>query len=108
MSLGWFLLVAVLALGGLLVGSCFYFSWWMNRILTGKLQDLDDIRFTGLPPARWRHGGRRRNVYRLNGLVRFARKTNLMESEEIRGQVLEELIKIRGEWVAMPGKEESK
>jgi len=100
------LLIAILALGGILVGSGFYFSWWMNRILASKLRDLDEVRFTGLPPERWRRGTRLTQVRRLDGLTRFVRKTKMVEDDQVRHQVLDELARIRGEWVDASGKGE--
>jgi len=98
------LLIAVVALAGILVGSGFYFSWWMNRMLYVKLRDLDEIRSAGLSPARWRRGSRRRNVRKLDRLVRFVKKTNMVEDEQVRRQVLDELARIRSEWAKVPEK----
>ena len=98
MRLGWFLLLTVVALAAILAGSGLYFSWWMNRMLYGKLRDLDEIRSAGLPPARWRQGSRRRNIRRLDGLARFVKKTNMVDDETVRAQVLSELQKVRLEW----------
>ena len=84
MSLGWFILIAVLALAGILVGSGYYFAWCMNRILTSKLREIEEIRSTGLQPSK----------RRLNVLMRFIKKTNLVEDEQVRTQIMDELKRI--------------
>ena len=118
MSIGLTLLLAVIFLVLIMVSSCFYFMFWMNKSTFSKVNDLDEIRTTGRPPEDWQKSfhkkcqklGRippklfekqkRRNLRRLKGLVRFCCTTKLMESEEVRQGVLQELSLVRQEWQA--------
>lgn len=118
MSLGVTLLLAVVSLAVIMVASCFYFMFWMKRSTFTTLSDLDEIRSTGLPPERWqkrylekcRKLGRippelferqkKKDLRRLKKMIRFCRTTVLMESDDVRQGVLEELSRCRQEWQA--------
>lgn len=118
MNIGLTLLLAVVFLVLIMVSSCFYFMFWMNRSTFDKVNDLDEIRTTGRPAERWqksfhnkcRRLGRippelfekqkKRNLKRLKRLVRFCSTTKLMESEAVRQGVLQELNLLRQEWQA--------
>ena len=118
MSIGLTLLLAVIFLALIMVGSCFYFMFWMNRSTFDMVNDLDEVRSTGRPAERWqkryydkcRKLGRvppelfewqkKRDLARLRALERFCRTTKLMESEEVRQGVLQELDLVRQEWQA--------
>lgn len=118
MSIGLTFFLAVIALALIMVGSCYYFMFWMNKSTFDRVNDLDEIRSTGRPAERWqkryydkcRKLGRvppelferqkRRNLSRLNALTRFCRTTKLMESEDVREGVLQELDLLRQEWQA--------
>lgn len=121
MNLGALLLLTALALVVILFGSSAYFRFVFRRMILNRLQDLDTVRATRLAPASWQKGylarikrgkhtqaawekQRRRHLARLRALERFARKTNLMDSEETRRGVLRELTAIREEWASLsPG-----
>ena len=116
MSLGWLLFLAVVGLIALLVGSCWYFSFCMNKLLYSQINDLEYIRSYGLPPDRWQRRYLKRaqkrgsvdreeekkqikkNLRRLEGVIRFARTTKFMESEGTRADVLEVLSDIKRDW----------
>ena len=118
MNIGLTLLLAVVFLALIMVGSCYYFMFWMNKSTFSKVNDLDEIRSTGRPPEDWQKSylrkcrklGRippelfekqkKRNLRRLKGIVRFCRTTKLMESEDVRQGVLQELSLVRQEWQA--------
>ena len=118
MNIALTLLLAVIFLALIMVSSCFYFMFWMNKSTFNNVNDLDEIRTTGRPPEDWQKGylkkcrklGRippelfekqkKRNLRRLKKLTRFCRTTKLMESEEVRQGVLQELSLIRQEWQA--------
>lgn len=118
MSLGITLLLSVVGLVVIMGGSCFYFSFWMQKAVFNQVNDLDYVRAYQLPPERWQKAylkkcqklGRippklfnkqkRRNLRHLKGLTKFAKKTILMESEEVREGVLLELSQIRQQWEA--------
>lgn len=121
MTLGTLLLLTALAMVVIIFGSGYYFRWVFQRMVLNGLRDLDTVRGTRLAPAQWQKGyhkriqqatydvrlwekQRRSNLKRLRSLERFARKTNLMDGEEIRQAVLRELSSIRTEWEALsPG-----
>lgn len=116
MGLGWILLLTVAALVLVLWGSCWYFSFWLNRMLFTKVNDLEYIRSYGQPPDRWQRSYLKRaqkrgsidreeekrqiqkNLRRLNGVIRFARTTKFMENEGTRADVLEVLNDVRRDW----------
>ena len=118
MSIGLTFLLSVIFLGLIMVGSCFYFMFWMNKSTFNYVNDLDEVRTTGQPAERWqkrylkkcRKLGRippelferqkKRNLRHLRKLERFCRTTKLMESEEVRQGVLQELSLLRQEWRA--------
>ena len=116
MQLGWTLLLAVVGLVLLLWGSCWYFSFCMNRMLYSQINDLEYIRSTGLPPDRWQRRYLQRaqkrgsidreeekrqtkkNLRKLKGVIRFAPTTKFMESEGTRADVLEVLNQVKRDW----------
>ena len=118
MSVGVIFLLAVVALLAIMVGSCFYFSFWMQKSTFNNVNDLDDIRSTQLPPERWQRSylkkcrklGRvpqelfekqkKKDLRKLKKLIRFCKTTRLMESDEVRDGVLQELNMIKQEWQA--------
>lgn len=116
MNLGVLLLLTVVALAAIMIGSSVYFSYLTNKMLFTQLRDLDDVRTNGLPPERWQRGylkkGRRngkieekdwarqkkKNLSALKKLTHFAKTTNMMEDEQTREGVLEELAVIKKTW----------
>ena len=118
MNVGLTILLSVVALALVMVGSCFYFMFWMRKSTFDKLNDLDEIRTTQQPPERWQkrylekcrklgrippelfEAQKKRDLRRLKKLERFCRTTVLMESEDVRQGVLQELSLVRQEWQA--------
>lgn len=116
MSLGAILLLSAVGLLLILAGSSVYFSWLMNKAVYSKLRDLNEIRTTQLPPASWqksmlkkgkksgsigeadRSRQLKKDLKRLDGIVRFTQKTKMVEDEETRQLVLRELSQIRQMW----------
>jgi hypothetical protein len=82
-----------------MVVSSFYYRWILERSLFTQLKDLDEIRTNGLPPARWLRKGHppvwdKYTLRRLKGLRRFVKRTRMVESEDTRALVIEELNQI--------------
>ena len=116
MGFGWILLLTVVGLVLVLWGSCWYFSYCMNKMLYSQINDLEYIRSYGLPPDRWqrkyllraqKRGSIdreeekkqiRKNLRKLDGVIRFARTTKFMESEGTRADVLEVLNDVKRDW----------
>ena len=116
MGLGTILLLAVLGLVVIMLGSCVYFAWSMQRMVMARLRDLDSLRTDQLPPESWQKGylkrarkrgaydhadyarQKRRNMRKLMKMIKYARQTRLMESDEVREGVLEELRLIEKQW----------
>ncbi len=116
MGVGWILLLTVVALGAILVLSSVYFSWLMQKMLYGRIEDLEYVRAYSQPPDRWQRGflvkARKngkidpadqrkqtaKNLAKLEKLIRFAETTRFMESEEVRGEVLLVLKLVKREW----------
>lgn len=106
MNLGLTLLLACLGLAAIMIGSCRYFAWLMEKMVHRNLRDLDAIRTSGLPPDSWHkklhrcgEGLRKRDLKRLDGVIRFAKKTFLMEDEDTRAGILRDLQRIRLDWL---------
>ena len=118
MDLGLLLLLSVIGLAFIMAGSSAYFIFFMKRIVFRQLQDLDHVRSTGFAPERWQRGylakaksggginprrwkrQKRKNLRRLAKLTRFAKTTRLMEDDDTRSGVLQELKDIRETWAA--------
>ena len=116
MNLWLVLLLTIAALALIMVLSSFYFSWLMQRLLYNNVEDIDYIRVHSLPPDRWqkrflmkaRKAGKidpkaqnrqtRKNLRKLDKLIRFAETTRYMESEEVRKEVLLVLKLVKREW----------
>jgi hypothetical protein len=116
MGVGWMLLLTIVALGAILVLSSVYFSWLMQKMLYGRIEDLEYVRAYSQPPDRWqrrflikaRKNGKvdpadqrrqtAKNLAKLEKLIRFAETTKFMESEEVRGEVLLVLKLVKREW----------
>ena len=117
MELGWILLITIAALALIMVASCWYFSWLMQKLLYNKVEDIEYIRAYSMPPERWMHklyekarknGGKmdpeehkkyiRKNLRRLDKLLKFAETTKFMESESVRNEVLLVLKLVKREW----------
>lgn len=116
MGVGWMLLLTVVALGAILVLSSVYYSWLMQKMLYGKIDDLEYVRVNSLPPDRWqrrfliksRKAGRidprdqkkqtAKNLRKLEKLTRFAETTRFMESDQVREEVLLVLKVVKREW----------
>lgn len=116
MSLGWILLLTVVALILIMVGSCFYFSWVMQKLLYDKVEDLEYIRSYSMPPDRWqrrflikaRKQGRidpkeqkkqtKKNLRKLEKVIKFAETTRYMENEQVRKECLLVLKLVKREW----------
>lgn len=116
MSLGWILLLTIVALILIMIGSSFYFSWLMQKMLYDKVEDLEYIRAYSMPPDRWqrrflmkaRKAGRidpedqkkqtKKNLRKLEKLIRFAETTRYMEDENVRKECLLILKLVKREW----------
>ena len=116
MSLWLVLLLTVAALALIMVLSSFYFSWLMQKLLYNNVEDIDYIRVHSLPPDRWqkrflmkaRKAGKidpaaqkrqtRKNLRKLDRLIRFAETTRYMEDEQVRKEVLLVLRLVKREW----------
>ena len=116
MGVGWMLLLTVVALVLIIVASCWYFSWLMQKLLYGKIEDLEYIRTYSMPPDRWqrrflirsRKRGSidpkeqkkqtRKNLKKLEKIIRFAETTRFMESDQVRSEVLLVLKLVKREW----------
>lgn len=116
MGVGWMLLLTVVALVLIIVASCWYFSWLMQKLLYGKIEDLEYIRAYSMPPDRWqrrflirsRKRGSidpaeqkkqtRKNLRKLDKIIRFAETTRFMESDQVRSEVLLVLKLVKREW----------
>lgn len=116
MGVGWILLLTVVALVLIIIASCWYFSWLMQKLLYGKIEDLEYIRTYSLPPDRWqrrflirsRKRGSidpveqkkqtRKNLRKLEKIIRFAETTRFMESDQVRSEVLLVLKLVKREW----------
>ena len=116
MGLGWILLLTVIALVLVIWGSCWYFSYCMNKMLYSQINDLEYIRSYGQPPDSWQRKYLQRaqkrgsvdreeekkqikkNLRKLEGVIRFTRTTKFMESEGTRQDVLEVLNDVKRDW----------
>ena len=116
MGLGWILLITIAALLLVIVASCWYFSWLMQKLRYGKIEDLEYVRAYSMPPDRWQRRflvrSRKRgsidpaeqkkqtkkNLRKLEKLIRFAETTKFMESEQVRQEVLLVLKLVKREW----------
>ncbi len=116
MGIGWILLLTVVGLGAIIVLSSVYYSWLMQKMLYGRVEDLEYVRIHAQPPDRWqrkflikaRKMGKinpadqrrqtQKNLRKLEKLIRFAETTRFMESEEVREEVLLVLKLVRREW----------
>lgn len=116
MKLGLTLIITVVALVLIMIGSNFYFSWLMQKLLYDKVEDLEYIRAYSMPPDRWqrrflkraRKRGSidpaeqkrqtRKNLRRLEKIIRFAETTKYMENEQVRSEVLLVLKLVKREW----------
>ena len=116
MGVGWMLLLTVVALVLIIVASCWYFSWLMQKLLYGKIEDLEYIRAYSMPPDRWqrrflirsRKRGSidpaeqkkqtRKNLKKLDKIIRFAETTRFMESDQVRSEVLLVLKLVKRDW----------
>lgn len=116
MNVGLTLLLTVAALILIIVGSSYYFSWLMQKLLYDKIEDLEYIRAHSLPPDRWqrrflirsRKRGAidpaeqkkqtRKNLKKLEKIIRFAETTKFMENEDVRREVLLVLKLVKREW----------
>ncbi len=116
MGVGWILLLTVVALGAIIVLSSVYFSWLMQKMLYGRIEDLEYVRAHSQPPDRWQRkflikalkNGKidpadqrkqtAKNLAKLEKLIRFAETTRFMESEEVRREVLLVLKVVKREW----------
>ena len=116
MGIGWILLITIAALLLVIVASCWYFSWLMQKLLYGKIEDLEYVRAYSMPPDRWQRRflvrSRKRgsidpaeqkkqtkkNLRKLEKLIRFAETTKFMESEQVRQEVLLVLKLVKREW----------
>jgi hypothetical protein len=98
-SLGTSLLVAVVGLAAIMVASSFYYRWILERSLFTRLKDLDEIRTSGLPPARWLRKGSppvwdKRTLRGLKRLRSFVKRTRMVENEDTRALVIDEMNQI--------------
>ena len=116
MGLGWLLLLTLVALILIIVGSCWYFSFIMQHLLYGKIEDLEYVRAYSMPPDRWQRRflirARKRgyidpkeqikqtkkNLKKLEKVIRFAETTRYMENEQVRSEVLLVLKLVKREW----------
>ena len=116
MSLGWILLLTVVALILVMVASSWYFSFLMQHLLYGRIEDLEYVRTYSMPPDRWqrrflvkaRKRGSidpkdqkrqtRKNLRKLEKLIKFAETTRYMENEQVREEVLLVLKLVKREW----------
>lgn len=116
MGLGWILLLTVIALILIIVASCWYFSWLMQKLLYNKVEDIEYIRAYSMPPDRWqrkflmkaRKTGKidpadqkkqtKKNLRNLEKLIKFAETTRFMENESVRNEVLLVLKLVKREW----------
>ena len=116
MGLGWTLLLAVVGLIAIIAGSCWYFSWLMSKLLYGRIEDLEYVRAYSQPPDRWQrrflirarkrgyidpkeqNRQTRKNLKKLEKLIRFAETTRFMESDSVRQEVLLVLKLVKREW----------
>lgn len=110
------LLIALVALILIIIGSCWYFSFIMQHLLYGKIEDLEYVRAYSMPPDRWQRKflmrARKRgsidpaeqkkqtkkNLKKLEKLIRFAEVTRYMENEAVRDEVLLVLKLVKREW----------
>ncbi|MDR1599661.1 MAG: hypothetical protein LBS11_07305 [Oscillospiraceae bacterium] len=93
------LLIAVIGLAVVMLVSSLYYRSILERSLFARLRDLDYIRANGLPPERWLRKGAPprwdgRGLRRARALRRFVKHTRMVESEEVRSLVMDELDRI--------------
>ena len=116
MSVGLILLLTVVALILIIIASSWYFSWLMQKLLYDKIEDLEYIRAYSMPPDRWqrrflmrsRKRGSidpaeqkkqtRKNLRKLDKIIRFAEMTKFMENDQVRKEVLLVLKLVKREW----------
>lgn len=116
MSVGLILLLTVVALILIIIASSWYFSWLMQKLLYDKIEDLEYIRAYSMPPDRWqrrflmrsRKRGSidpveqkkqtRKNLKKLDKIIRFAEMTKFMENDQVRKEVLLVLKLVKREW----------
>lgn len=116
MSVGLILLLTVAALILIIIASSWYFSWLMQKLLYDKIEDLEYIRAYSMPPDRWqrrflmrsRKRGSidpaeqkkqtRKNLRKLDKIIRFAEMTKFMENDQVRKEVLLVLKLVKREW----------
>ncbi len=53
MSIGLIFFLSVIALTGIIVGSCWYMAAMMNIIFLKKHIDIDEVLSSGRPPEAW-------------------------------------------------------
>jgi hypothetical protein len=120
------LLLSAVGLIVILVGSCFYFACWMQKAVFSKLNDLDAIRSTHLPPEKWHRKylakrvkaganthalferQKKKDLRRLRVIARFTERTNLVDGEDTRRDVLRELEAIKRQWQERTVEEEER
>ena len=88
----------------------------MQHLLYGKIEDLEYVRAYSMPPDRWQRRflvrARKRgyidpkeqikqtkkNLKKLEKVIRFAETTRYMENEQVRSEVLLVLKLVKREW----------
>lgn len=117
-------IVFVVAFGGLILGASLLTNQALKKTVYERHQALEELISSSDVPHIWsdpyearidklmadpahasqatrlRERAPEHYVGKLDGLVRYLRKTTLVESEETRGELLERLQEIRKEWSA--------
>lgn len=118
------LLVFLLFLGLLMVGSMFYMNYLMRKYIGSKHSLLEEITNSGKVPRIWsdkyvkkinrltsegKHQGsaeiklhaHQYYMKKLNRLMAYVKKTNLVEDEETRSVLLKDLSEVKIQWEEM-------
>ena len=110
------LIITLAALALIMLLSSFYFSWLMQKLLYNNVDDLEYVYNNGTAPDRWQRrflkkaikAGKiepeaqkrqtRKNLRKLEKLIKFAGTTRFMEDENTRKMYLRQLDYTKREW----------
>jgi hypothetical protein len=115
------LLIFFVCLSLIMVASLWYMKVWLNKLIGGKLRDLETLTATGIIPEAWSSKYERRMIryqergnskqvkriqqsarkvylHKIGKLLAYVRSTTLVESEEVRNHTLRLLQRVEKEW----------
>jgi hypothetical protein len=104
-----------------MLGSLWYMKVWLDKMIGGKLRDLETLTVTGFIPKTWsakydrqtlryqergntkqvrriQQSARKFYLHKIGKLLTYVRSTTLVESEEVRNHALRILQRVEREW----------